>query len=124
MKHRPNHILAAEFHLPSGSFQFAEGRFRRGGLRAPSSKLRASSGFFNPRILIAVSLCSCGVLLAMFSLAATPSVQTQPAQQPITNLSAVAPTGWGEEGSPITSSALPPSVPLPTGAQLGNSFNA
>src|SRR5205807_2200083 len=33
-------------------------------------------GFFNPRILIAVSLCSVGVLLAMFSFAATPSSGT------------------------------------------------
>src|SRR6266487_3796367 len=33
-------------------------------------------GFFNPRILIAVSLCSVGVLLAMFSFASTPSSGT------------------------------------------------
>src|SRR5213596_3071508 len=36
----------------------------------------SESGFFNPRILIAVSLCSVGVLLAMFSFAATPSSGT------------------------------------------------
>src|SRR5436190_1996019 len=34
------------------------------------------SGFFNPRILIALTLCSVGALLAMFSFAATPSSGT------------------------------------------------
>src|SRR5207247_4923039 len=33
-------------------------------------------GFLNPRILMAVGLCSLGVLLAMFSFAATPSSGT------------------------------------------------
>src|SRR5947208_6843631 len=36
----------------------------------------SESGFFNPRIFVAVSLCSVGVLLAMFSFAATPSSGT------------------------------------------------
>src|SRR6266566_3897714 len=36
----------------------------------------SESGFFNPRILIAVGFCSLGVLLAMFSFAATPSSGT------------------------------------------------
>ena len=38
----------------------------------PSSE----SGLFNPRVLIALSFCSVGVLLAMFSFAATPSSGT------------------------------------------------
>src|SRR5437867_7465833 len=38
----------------------------------PSSE----SGLFNPRVLIALSFCSLGVLLAMFSFAATPSSGT------------------------------------------------
>ena len=36
----------------------------------------SQSGFFNLRVLIALSLCSVGVLLAMFSFAATPSSGT------------------------------------------------
>src|SRR6266446_8446437 len=36
----------------------------------------SQSGLFNPRVLIAVSLCSVGALLAMFSFAATPSSGT------------------------------------------------
>src|SRR5437016_10832683 len=36
----------------------------------------SQSGLFNPRALVAVSLCSVGVLLAMFSFAATPSSGT------------------------------------------------
>src|SRR6266566_6554995 len=36
----------------------------------------SESGFFNPRILIAVGFCSLGVLLAMFSFASTPSSGT------------------------------------------------
>src|SRR6266436_5788259 len=38
--------------------------------------LPSQSGFFNPRVLIALSLCSVGLLLAMFSFAATPSSGT------------------------------------------------
>src|SRR5438128_6713562 len=38
----------------------------------PSSE----SGLFNPRVLIALSFCSVGVLLAMYSFAATPSSGT------------------------------------------------
>src|SRR2546430_1170850 len=38
--------------------------------------LALQSGFFNPRVLIAFSLCSAGALLAMFSFAATPSSGT------------------------------------------------
>src|SRR5436190_291823 len=74
------------------------------------------SAFVNPRILCAFALCSCGVLLGMFSLAATP-----PVQQPVTDLSAVA-SLTGAKVDP--SSALPPGVPLPAGAQLGNSLTA
>src|SRR6266478_1376900 len=36
----------------------------------------SESGLFNPRVLIAFSLCSVGALLAMFSFAATPSSGT------------------------------------------------
>src|SRR5437899_3136232 len=36
----------------------------------------AESGFFNPRVLIAFGLCSVGALLAIFSVAATPSSGT------------------------------------------------
>jgi hypothetical protein len=36
----------------------------------------SQSGIFNPRVLLAFTLCSVGALLAMFSLAATPPVET------------------------------------------------
>src|SRR5260370_18454682 len=36
----------------------------------------SESGFFNPRIVIAVGFCSLGVSLAIFSFAATPSSGT------------------------------------------------
>src|SRR5438128_2377777 len=63
------------------------------------------SGLFTPHVLVAFALCSFGVLLGMFGLAATP-----PVVPPITN-----------HYSPITSSSpsapnadrLPPGVPLP-----------
>ena len=41
-----------------------------------SSKLRAQSGLFNPRVLLAFVLCSVGVLLAMLSFATTPPTGT------------------------------------------------
>src|SRR5213082_4125043 len=40
------------------------------------TNLRCEVGAFNPRAFVAVSLCSVGVLLAMFSFAATPSSGT------------------------------------------------
>ena len=60
----------------------------------------SQSGIFTPRVLVAFALCSCGVLLGMFSLAATPPVETTRANE-----------------SPITNhqSPLPPGVPLPPG---------
>jgi hypothetical protein len=39
-------------------------------------KAASQSGIFNPRVLLAFTLCSVGSLLAMFSLAATPPVET------------------------------------------------
>src|SRR5207244_8587316 len=36
----------------------------------------SESGLFNPRFLVALALCSCGVFLGMFSFAATPPVAT------------------------------------------------
>ena len=39
-------------------------------------KAVSQSGIFNPRVLLAFTLCSVGALLAMFSLAATPPVET------------------------------------------------
>src|SRR5437764_13699247 len=41
-------------------------------LRARGFKLRASSGLFNSRVLIAFSFCSVAALLAMLSVAASP----------------------------------------------------
>jgi hypothetical protein len=69
----------------------------------------SQSAFFNPRVVLAFALCSCGVLLGMFSLAATP-----PAESTITNLSAVAPL----TGAKVDHSAFPPGVPLPGGARF------
>jgi len=37
--------------------------------------LNSQSGLFTPRVLVTLALCSCGVLLGIFSLAATPPVE-------------------------------------------------
>src|SRR5437762_12918286 len=64
------------------------------------------SGFFNPRVLIALALCSVGVFLAMLSLAATPRVQAP-------RDSANVPSTFGSNAN-----RLSPGVPLPPGTQF------
>jgi hypothetical protein len=73
----------------------------------------SQSGIFNPRVLLAFTLCSVGSLLAMFSLAATPPVET-------THANASVPPDSRNVLSTFGSSAnhLPPGVPLPPGAQF------
>ena len=56
----------------------------------------SQSGIFNPRVLLAFTLCSVGALLAVFSLAATPPVETTHA-----NTSVSQPTA--SEGMPLVS---------------------
>ncbi len=79
-------------------------------------KAASQSGIFNPRVLLAFTLCSVGSLLAMFSLAATPPVET-------THANTSVPTDSRNFLSTFSSGAhhLPPGVPLPPGAQF--SFN-
>ena len=72
----------------------------------------SQSGIFNPRVLVAFTLCSVGTLLAMFSLAAMPPVET-------THANSVPPDSrnfLSTFGS--AANHLPPGVPLPPGTQF------
>jgi hypothetical protein len=94
----------------------------------------ATAAFFNPRVILALALCSCGVLLGMFSLAAAPSAQTansvgeaaslanpfgvrfpNPEADSLQNLA-----GANSLAAVATSpkETLPPGVPMPPGAQF------
>jgi len=79
-------------------------------------KAASQSGIFNPRVLLAFTLCSVGSLLAIFSLAATPPVET-------THANTSMPTDSRNFLSTFSSGVhhLPPGVPLPPGTQF--SFN-
>jgi hypothetical protein len=84
----------------------------------------SESGLFNPRILCAFSLCSCGVFLGMFSLAATPLAQMPSAagelvRFPIGEANSL-PYRFQSLPNTFSSSAnqLPPEVPLPSGTRL------
>ena len=72
---------------------------------------RSQSGLFTPRVVIASALCSCGVLMSMFSLAATPRANATLPHDPLSF-----------QNAPSTSRnnthRLPPGVPLPAGAQF------
>jgi hypothetical protein len=76
-------------------------------------KSTSQSGIFNPRVLLAFTLCSVGALLAMFSLAATPPVET-------THANTSVPPDPRNFLSTFGSNAnrLPPGVPLPPGTQF------
>ena len=56
------------------------------------------SGIFNPRVLLAFTLCSVGALLAVFSLAATPPVET-------THANTRVPQPAASESKPLVSGA-------------------
>jgi hypothetical protein len=71
------------------------------------------SGIFNPRILLAFTLCSVGALLAMFSLGATPPVGTPRANSSLPTDPRNFPSTFGSNAN-----RLPPGVPLPPGAQF------
>jgi hypothetical protein len=58
----------------------------------------SQSGIFNPRVLLAFTLCSVGALLAMFSLAATPPVETTHAKTSV-------PQPAASESMPLVSGA-------------------
>ena len=58
----------------------------------------SQSGIFNPRVLLAFTLCSVGALLAMFSLGATPPVDT-------THANTSAPQPAASESMPLVSGA-------------------
>src|SRR5260370_21693566 len=115
MKHRLNkpevRSQRSEVGIPPPNSKFAEGRIRLGGLRAASE-----SAFFNPRVLLALALCSCGVLLGMFSLAATPGETKR------SNTSTPAnPLLAQNSRSTLSSNAnpLPPGVRLPASLRAG-----
>src|SRR5437762_2618897 len=59
---------------------------------------RSQSGLFNPRVVVAFSLCSVGVFLAMFSFAATPVSGISGSR---TNSSLISPSANGS-GSPAS----------------------
>jgi hypothetical protein len=73
----------------------------------------SQSGIFNPRVLLAFTLCSVGALLAMFSLAATPPVETMHANTSV-------PPDSRNFLSTFASNAnhLPRGVSLPPGTQF------
>src|SRR5438445_7612606 len=80
------------------------------------------SGLFTPRVLVALALCSCGVLLGMFSLAATPPMAATGANvsRPADMLLAQSFQGTVDRNAngpaavaTLTKEALPPRVPLP-----------
>jgi hypothetical protein len=69
----------------------------------------SQSGIFNPRLLLAFTLCSVGVMLAMLSLAATSSsgITTSAASSPGDRFFA------GKHAGPLTQQASVPCAPLP-----------
>jgi hypothetical protein len=73
----------------------------------------SESGLFNPRVLVAFVLCSLGVVLGMFSVAATPSAKVAVRNTPAPPTSFR--PGQLAAGFAPTASALPPGVPLPSG---------
>src|SRR5258708_20853444 len=76
-------------------------------------KAASQSGIFNPRVLLAFSLCSIGSLLAMFSLAATPPVETTHANTSVLPDSRNFLSAFGSGAN-----HLPPGVSLPPGTQF------
>ncbi len=76
-------------------------------------KTASRSGIFNPRVLLAFTLCSVGSLLAMFSLAATPPVETTHANTSVLPDSRNFLSAFGSGAN-----HLPPGVPLPAGTQF------
>ena len=76
-------------------------------------KPTSQSGIFNPRISVACALCSLGVLLGVFSLAATPPADTTRAN------TSVPPDRANFLSTSVSHvNRLPPGVPLPPGAQF------
>ena len=73
----------------------------------------SQSGIFNPRVLLAFTLCSVGALLAMFSLAATPPVETTHANTSVPPDSRNFLSTFGSNAN-----HLPRGVPLPPGTQF------
>jgi len=73
----------------------------------------SQSGIFNPRVLLAFTLCSVGALLAMFSLAATPPVETTHANTSVPPDSRNFLSTFGSNAN-----HLPPGAPLPPGTQF------
>src|SRR5437868_7743612 len=81
----------------------------------PGFKLRgpSQSALFNPRVIVALARCSCGVLLGMFSLAATP-----PGEAPRANTSLPPDPRNFSNTVGNNLNHLLPGVPLPSGTQF------
>src|SRR5882757_3191561 len=73
----------------------------------------SQSGIFNPRVLLAFTLCSVGALLAMFSLAAMPPIETAHANTSVPPDSRNFLSTFGSNAN-----HLPRGVPLPPGTSL------
>ena len=78
-----------------------------------TNRSTSESGIFTPRILCALALCSLGVLLARFSLAAGTVIETRPAHTDVPPISPKFPNVFGGNAN-----YLPPDVPLPPRAGL------
>jgi hypothetical protein len=73
----------------------------------------SQSGIFNPRVLLAFTLCSVGALLAMFSLAAMPPLETAHSNTGVPPDSRNFLSTFGSNAN-----HLPRGVPLPPGTQF------
>lgn len=73
----------------------------------------SESGLFNPRVLVAFVLCSLGVFLGIFSLAATPRAEV--ARRNTSAPPTLFRPGQMAAGFAPKANALPPGVPLPSG---------
>jgi len=62
--------------LPEPSSQFQPLINQNKRTTSDAKKAASRFGIFNPRVLLALTLCSVGSLLAMLSFAATPPVKT------------------------------------------------
>src|SRR3989440_2937573 len=74
-------------------------------------KFASQSGLFNPRVLLAFTLSSVGVLLAMFSFAATPPNAMSGSHASSSNDRLLSTKPSGPLGNKVT--AVAPSAPLP-----------
>src|ERR1700720_1970109 len=73
----------------------------------------SESGLFNPRVLLAFVLCSVGIVLGMFSVAARPSAEAKPWNRPVPPTSVR--SSQMAVRSALEAGALPPEMRLLSG---------